>query len=101
MEKIGFRTPGFQGCFHGRGGYGLIEKTKRRLIGLEFSCHEPRCTSFDPALEVQQECSGRCLALLLPVEIRSKIAAIAASLTNAVHLRSESRTFGPAVADDR
>jgi hypothetical protein len=26
MKKISFRTPGFQGCFHGWGGNGLIEK---------------------------------------------------------------------------
>ena len=40
MEKIGGRTPGFQGCFHRRRGYGLIKEAQRRLIGLEFSCHE-------------------------------------------------------------
>jgi hypothetical protein len=50
MEKIGLRTPGFQGRFHGWGRYGLVEEAEGRLIRFEFSCHEaPAAISRKPS----------------------------------------------------
>ncbi len=40
MEEIAVRAPRFQCRFHRRRGDCLIEKTQRRLIGLQFSRHE-------------------------------------------------------------
>src|SRR6476620_3491333 len=45
VEKIAVGTPRFQSRFHRRSRYRQIEEPQRRLVGLEFSCHEAARTA--------------------------------------------------------